>query len=157
MSQRNLFIILTGFLILVLTGCGGGGKSASEQNGTENDFLQGDVGAPALQAIPDFFPDPIAAEDYFLPRSEFLVKGLQVHKSRLVVKPAVDATVDEINALLQELDAVVAGAAAREAIYIELNGDTTEQDLVRAKQVLEASESIEIVVEDVLVDLHGGG
>jgi hypothetical protein len=100
-------LILAALSAILLVSCGGGGSGGSSPGGdpqpeVEGVLLEGQASALALSAIVDMFPipaDPADIEDDLL-------------LSRLDVAIAADATVGEVNAALEAIDARIVGMRA---------------------------------------------
>ncbi|MDH5474000.1 MAG: S8/S53 family peptidase, partial [Gammaproteobacteria bacterium] len=157
--QRYYFVFL--LLFWALSGCGGGSSSsgASSDNVTitAEDQLQGDPQSPAVDSVPAYFPNPPQASDYKVATADGLVKGMEIHVSRLVVKINPSSTTDEVNKLFASIPVKVSGSAGAGLIYVDLLDGSTQEDLVNARNILQASPLIDVAVEDILIDFQEGG
>ena len=145
MQQRITLIGFTVFLLFNLTNCGG------------EDSPEGAPQSLAIDSIPEYYADPALPSDYEVASAAGLVAGLEIHKSRLIVKINANSTTAEVNELLESIQAKVAGRAGIDLVYVELINNPTQEDLVWAMAELEGSSAIDIAVEDILVGSEEGG
>lgn len=100
--ERGLSRILVAASAALLVSCGGGGSGGDPQPDVDGVLLEGQDNALALSAIVDMFPIPADEADI---EDDLLL-------SRLDVAIAADATVGEVNAALEAIDARIVGMRA---------------------------------------------